>query len=34
MNSHARRGERVETPELDIGYEPPAEAGFLRGSVS
>jgi hypothetical protein len=34
MTSHARRGERVETPDLDIRYEPPADAGFLRGNVA
>ncbi len=34
MESHARRGERVETPGLDIGYEAPANAGFLRGGIT
>jgi hypothetical protein len=34
MESHARRGERVETPELAVHYEPPAESGFLRGEVA
>jgi hypothetical protein len=34
MTSHARRSERIETPELDMRYEPPADAGFLRGSVA
>jgi hypothetical protein len=34
MESHARRGERVETPNLDLRYEPPADAGFLRGAVA
>jgi hypothetical protein len=34
MESHARRGERVETPELSVRYEPPAEGGFLRGEVA
>ncbi|HEY1381789.1 MAG TPA: hypothetical protein VGF55_33630, partial [Gemmataceae bacterium] len=33
MDSHARRGERVETPHLDVRYDPPADAGFLRGGV-
>lgn len=34
MESHARRGERVETPHLDIAYDAPADAGFLRGPVA
>jgi len=34
MTSHSLRGKRVETPELDIGYEPLADAGFLRGEMA
>lgn len=34
MESHHRRGARVETPELDIRYSAPADSGFLRGSVA
>jgi hypothetical protein len=34
MSSHARRGDRIETPELDISYEPHAAANFLRGDVA
>src|SRR5438046_443122 len=34
MDSHARRGERVEAPDLDIHYEAAADAGFLRGPVA
>jgi hypothetical protein len=34
MESHARRGERVETPDLDVRYDAPADAGFLRGTVA
>jgi hypothetical protein len=34
MESHHRRGERVETPELSVRYAAPADSGFLRGSVS
>src|SRR5262249_3923651 len=34
MTSHTKRGERLETPELDVRYAPPADSGFIRGSVS
>ncbi len=34
MTSHARRDDRVETPELDVSYAAPAESGFLHGSVA
>jgi len=34
MESHHRRGERVETPELSVRYVAPPDSGFLRGSVS
>jgi hypothetical protein len=33
MESHTRRGARVETPELAIVYSAPADSGFGRGSV-
>ena len=33
MTSHDREG-RVETPELDVAYAPPADSGFLRGGVA
>lgn len=33
MESHHRRGERIETPHLSVRYEPPADSDFLRGSV-
>jgi hypothetical protein len=31
MDSHYRRGMRVETPELEVRYAAPADSGFLRG---
>jgi hypothetical protein len=34
MESHYRRGNRVETPELDVRYTAPADSGFLRGGVA
>lgn len=34
MESHYRRGMRVETPELDVRYAAPADSGFARGSVA
>jgi hypothetical protein len=34
MESHKRRGERVETPELDVRYTAPADSGFLRGPLA
>ncbi|HKB36092.1 MAG TPA: hypothetical protein VKD72_06535 [Gemmataceae bacterium] len=34
MESHHRRGERIETPELGVRYAAPADSGFLRGGVS
>lgn len=32
LESRVRKHQRLETPDLDITYEPPAQAGFLRGS--
>ena len=34
LESHHRRGARIETPELDVRYMAPADSGFLRGSVA
>jgi hypothetical protein len=34
MESHHRRGVRIETPELDVSYVPPAESTFCRGSLT
>lgn len=34
MDSHQRRGTRIETADLDVRYAAPADSGFLRGSVA
>jgi hypothetical protein len=34
MESRKRRGERVETPELEVRYAAPADSGFFRGNVA
>ncbi len=34
MTSHQKRGQRIETPELDVRYSAPADSGFIRGSVA
>jgi hypothetical protein len=34
MESHYRRGLRVETPELTVAYSAPADSSFNRGSVA
>jgi hypothetical protein len=34
IESHARRGARVETPELDVRYAAPADSGFARGAIA
>ena len=34
MQSHHRRGTRIETPEFDVRYSPPADSGFLHGNVA
>jgi hypothetical protein len=34
MESHYRRGSRVETAELDVHYAAPADSGFMRGSLT
>jgi hypothetical protein len=32
LESRVRKGQRLETPELDVQYDPPADSAFLRGS--
>jgi hypothetical protein len=34
MDSHYRRGVRMETPDLDIRYGCPADSGYCRGSLT
>lgn len=34
MDSHQRRGERVETPDLAVRYNAPADSGFFRGGIA
>lgn len=34
MESHHRRGARVETSELEVRYAAPADSGYFRGSVA
>jgi len=34
MESHYRRGNRIETPELELQYAAPPDSGFCRGSVA
>jgi hypothetical protein len=34
LESHYRRGSRVETPDLDVHYTAPADSGFVRGGIA
>jgi len=34
MDSHHRKGARIETPELTVRYPAPADSGFCKGSVA
>jgi hypothetical protein len=34
MDSHSRKGARIETAELEVRYSAPADSGFLRGSIA
>ena len=32
LTSRVGGGKRLETPDLDVRYDPPADSGFLRGA--
>ena len=34
MESHSRKGVRIETAELEVRYSAPADSGFMRGSIA
>jgi hypothetical protein len=34
LESRFRKGARVETPQLDVRYDPPADSGFMRGDYT
>jgi hypothetical protein len=34
LESRVREHSRLETPDLDISYEPPRDSGFLRGEYT
>ena len=34
LESRAKQSARLETPELDIRYDPPADSGFMRGDYA
>ncbi len=34
MESHSRKGARIDTPELEVRYAAPADSGFMRGSIA
>lgn len=34
LTSHQRHGERVETADLNIAYQAPADSGFIRGNIA
>lgn len=34
MESHHKKGVRIETPELEVRYTAPADSGFVRGSIA
>ena len=34
LESKVRGQARIETPDLDVKYEPPPDSGFMRGSYT
>jgi hypothetical protein len=34
MESHYRKGARIDTPQLDVRYTAPADSGFCRGNIA
>jgi hypothetical protein len=34
MESHSRKGARIDAPELEVRYTAPADSGFMRGSIA
>ena len=31
LESRLKKNKRIETPDLDVAYDPPRDSGFLRG---
>jgi hypothetical protein len=34
MESNSRHGQRIETPELEVTYQAPADSGYFRGNIA
>jgi hypothetical protein len=34
IESHFRKGVKIDTPELEVRYTAPADSGFVRGSIA
>ena len=34
MQSHQQRGDRLETPEMEVRYPAPADSGFVHGNIA